>query len=451
MDNGQSIALQKLPPQNVEMEQSILGAILQNNDAIVRLADTLQEEDFYHDAHKWLYRAMLDLFQENVPIDVLTVNEWLKKKDRLDTIGGPAYLAELVELVPTAAHVDYHARVVREKSILRALIRTATNIVTDSYEADEDVAALLDRAERAILEISQGKATSGFVDLQNVLKDSFRQLETLSARKEPITGLPTGFGDLDRQTAGLQPSDLIVIAGRPSMGKTTLALNIAAYAGMRTGKPIAVFSLEMSKEQLALRMLCAQAQVDSAKLRTGFLAGNDWSLLTTAAGDLSGQAHIYIDDTPMQTALDIRAKARRLRSEQGELGLVIIDYLQLMQGRSRAENRQQEISDITRALKALARELHVPVVALSQLSRAVEQRRPPKPQLSDLRESGAIEQDADVVALLYRDEVYNEDSDERGVAEVNIAKHRNGPTGTLRLAFRGEFTRFDNLARQGDY
>ena len=451
MDNGQSIAIQKLPPQNVEMEQSILGAILQNNDAIVRLADTLQEEDFYHEAHRWLYRAMLDLFQENVPIDVLTVNEWLKKKNRIDVIGGPAYLAELVELVPTAAHVDYHARVVREKSILRALIRTATGIVTDSYEADEDVAALLDRAERAILEISQGKATSGFADLQSVLKDSFRQLETLSARKDPITGLPTGFSDLDRQTAGLQASDLIVIAGRPSMGKTTLALNIAAYAGMQTGKPIAVFSLEMSKEQMALRMLCAEARVDSAKLRTGFLAGSDWSLLTTAAGDLSGQANIYIDDTPMQTALDIRAKARRLRSEQGDLGLVIIDYLQLMQGRSRAENRQQEISDITRALKALARELHVPVVALSQLSRAVEQRRPPKPQLSDLRESGAIEQDADVVALLYRDEVYNEDSDERGVAEVNIAKHRNGPTGTLRLAFRGEFTRFDNLARQGDY
>lgn len=451
MDNGQSIALQKLPPQNVEMEQSILGAILQNNDAIVRLADTLQEEDFYHDAHRWLFRAMLDLFQENVPIDVLTVNEWLKKKDRLDTIGGPAYLAELVELVPTAAHVDYHARVVREKSVLRALIRTATSIVTDSYEADEDVAALLDRAERSILEISQGKATSGFVDLQSILKDSFRQLETLSARKDPITGLPTGFSDLDRQTAGLQPSDLIIIAGRPSMGKTTLALNIAAHAGMRTGKPIAVFSLEMSKGQLALRMLCAEAKVDSAKLRTGFLAGSDWSLLTTAAGDLSGQANIYIDDTPMQTALDIRAKARRLRSEQGDLGLVIIDYLQLMQGRSRAENRQQEISDITRALKALARELYVPVVALSQLSRAVEQRKPPKPQLSDLRESGAIEQDADVVALLYRDEVYNEDSDERGVAEVNIAKHRNGPTGTLRLAFRGEFTRFDNLARQGDY
>ncbi len=451
MDNGQSIAIQKLPPQSVEMEQSILGAILQNNDAIVRLADTLQEEDFYHDAHRWLFCAMLDLFQENVPIDVLTVNEWLKKKDRLDAIGGPAYLAELVEMVPTAAHVDYHARVVREKSILRALIRTATTIVTDSYEADEDVAALLDRAERSILEISQGKATSGFIDLQSVLKDSFRQLETLSARKDPITGLPTGFSDLDSKTAGLQSSDLIIIAGRPSMGKTTLALNVAAHAGMRTGKPIAIFSLEMSKEQMALRMLCAEARVDSAKLRTGFLAGSDWSLLTTAAGDLSGQASIYIDDTPMQTALDIRAKARRLRSEQGDLGLVIIDYLQLMQGRSRAENRQQEISDITRALKALARELRVPVIALSQLSRAVEQRRPPKPQLSDLRESGAIEQDADVVALLYRDEVYNEDSDERGVAEVNIAKHRNGPTGTLRLAFRGEFTRFDNLARQDNY
>ena len=451
MDNGQSIALQKLPPQNVEMEQSILGAILQNNEAIIRLADTLQEEDFYHDAHRLLYRAMLDLFQENIPIDVLSVNEWLKKKNRLDSIGGPAYLAELVELVPTAAHVDYHAHVVREKSILRALIHTATNIVLECHEGDEDVGMLLDRAERSILEISQGKATAGFSKLHAVLQDSFRQLEKLSERKDPITGLPTGFNDLDRQTAGLQPSDLIIIAGRPSMGKTTLALNIASHAAMQTGKPIAIFSLEMSKEQLALRMLCAEARVDSAKLRTGFLSGDNWKSLTDAAGDLSNRDNIYIDDTPMQTALDIRAKARRLRSEQGDLGLVIVDYLQLMQGRSRAENRQQEISDITRALKALARELNVPVVALSQLSRAVEQRKPAKPQLSDLRESGAIEQDADVVAMLYRDEVYDEDTDERGVAEVNIAKHRNGPTGTLRLAFRGEFTRFDNLARQGDY
>ena len=296
---------------------------------------------------------------------------------------------------------------------------------------------LLDRAERSILEISQGKATSGFSKLHAVLQDSFRQLEKLSERKDPITGLPTGFSDLDRQTAGLQPSDLIIIAGRPSMGKTTLALNIAAHAGMLTGKPIAIFSLEMSKEQMALRMLCAEARVDSAKLRTGFLSGDNWKSLTDAAGDLANRDNIYIDDTPMQTALDIRAKARRLRSEQGDLGLVIVDYLQLMQGRSRAENRQQEISDITRALKALARELNVPVVALSQLSRAVEQRKPAKPQLSDLRESGAIEQDADVVAMLYRDEVYEEDTDERGVAEVNIAKHRNGPTGTLRLAFRG--------------
>jgi replicative DNA helicase len=433
------------------MEQSILGAILQNNEAIIRLADTLQEEDFYHDAHRSLYRVMLDLFQDNIPIDVLSVNEWLKKKDRLDAIGGPAYLAELVELVPTAAHVDYHARVVREKSILRALIHTATNIVLECHEADEDVGMLLDRAERSILDISQGKATSGFSKLHTVLQDSFRQLEILSERKEPITGLPTGFNDLDRQTAGLQPSDLVVIAGRPSMGKTTLALNIAAHAGMLTGKPIAIFSLEMSKEQLALRMLCAEARVDSAKLRTGFLSGENWKSLTDAAGDLSNRDNIYIDDTPMQTALDIRAKARRLRSEQGDIGLVIVDYLQLMQGRSRAENRQQEISDITRALKALARELSVPVVALSQLSRAVEQRKPAKPQLSDLRESGAIEQDADVVAMLYRDEVYDENTDDRNVAEVNIAKHRNGPTGTLRLAFRGEFTRFDNLARQGDY
>ena len=451
MDNGQSIALHKLPPQNVEMEQSILGAILQSNEAIIRLADTLQEEDFYHDAHRLLFRAMLDLFQDNIPIDVLSVNEWLKKKDRLDDIGGPAYLVELVDLVPTAAHVDYHASVVREKSILRALIRSATNIVLECHEADEDVGMLLDRAERSILEVSQGKATSGFSKLHAVLQDSFRQLEKLAERKDPITGLPTGFSDLDRQTAGLQPSDLVIIAGRPSMGKTTLALNIAAHAGVQTGKPIAIFSLEMSKEQMALRMLCAEARVDSAKLRTGFLSGDNWKSLTDAAGVLSNRDNIYIDDTPMQTALDIRAKARRLRSEQGDLGLVIVDYLQLMQGRSRAENRQQEISDITRALKALARELNVPVVALSQLSRAVEQRRPAKPQLSDLRESGAIEQDADVVAMLYRDEVYDEDTNERGVAEVNIAKHRNGPTGTLRLAFRGEFTRFDNLARQGDY
>ena len=451
MDNGQSTALQKLPPQNLEMEQSILGAILQNNEAIIRLADTLQEEDFYHDAHRLLYRAMVELFQDNIPIDVLSVNDWLQRKDRLDAIGGPAYLVELVDLVPTAAHVDYHARVVREKSILRSLIRTATNIVLECHDTDDDVAMLLDRAERSILEISQGKATSGFSRLHTVLQGSFEQLEKLAERKEPITGLPTGFTDMDRQTAGLQPSDLIVIAGRPSMGKTTLALNIAAHAGMQTGKPIAIFSLEMSKEQMSLRMLCAEARVDSAKLRTGFLSGEDWKSLTDAASALCNQENIYIDDTPMQTALDIRAKARRLRSERGDLGLVIVDYLQLMQGRSRAENRQQEISDITRALKALARELNVPVVALSQLSRAVEQRRPPKPQLSDLRESGAIEQDADVVAMLYRDEVYDEDTDERGVAEVGIAKHRNGPTGTLRLAFRGEFTRFDNLARQGEY
>lgn len=450
MDNGQSTALQKLPPQNLEMEQSILGAILQNNEAIIRLADTLQEEDFYHDAHRLLYRAMLDLFQDNIPIDVLSVNDWLQRKDRLDAIGGPAYLVELVDLVPTAAHVDYHARVVREKSILRSLIHTATNIVLECHDTD-DVGMLLDRAERSILEISQGKATSGFSRLHAVLQGSFELLEKLSERKEPITGLPTGFTDMDRQTAGLQPSDLIVIAGRPSMGKTTLALNIAAHAGMRTGKPIAIFSLEMSKEQMSLRMLCAEARVDSAKLRTGFLSGEDWKSLTDAASALCNQENIYIDDTPMQTALDIRAKARRLRSERGDLGLVIVDYLQLMQGRSRAENRQQEISDITRALKALARELNVPVVALSQLSRAVEQRRPPKPQLSDLRESGAIEQDADVVAMLYRDDVYNEDSDERGVAEVNIAKHRNGPIGISRLAFRGEFTRFDNLARVGEY
>jgi replicative DNA helicase len=441
--------LQKLPPQSVPMEQSVLGAILQEQNALVRVLEVLDERDFYQEAHRWIFQAMMELFEENIPIDLLTVTERLRKKDRLEAIGGASYLAELVDLVPTAAHVWHHARVVREKAVLRSLIQTATAIVTDSYEDSDDVDLLLDRAEQAIFEISQRKVTSGFVPLNTVLKESFKRIEQLYERKEPVTGVPTGFTDLDRRTAGLQPTDLIIIAGRPSVGKTTLVLNIAQHVGVQVGRPVAVFSLEMSKEQLVLRMLCAEARIDSSKLRTGFLnSRDDWPRLTKAASTLS-EARIYIDDTPGQSSLDIRAKARRLRVELGDLALIIVDYLQLMQGRRRVENRQQEVSEITRSLKALAKELQVPVVALSQLSRAVEQRKPPRPQLSDLRESGAIEQDADVVAMIYRDEIYDENSSDKGVAEIIIGKQRNGPTGIVRLAFRGEFTRFENLAEGG--
>ena len=437
--------LHKLPPQSVEMEQSVLGAILLENEALVKVLELLEARDFYQEAHRWVFQAMIELFEENVPIDLLTVTERLRKRDRLEAVGGAAYLAELVELVPTAANVWHHARVVREKAVLRGLIQTATSIVTDSYEDADDIDILLDRAEQAIFEISQRKATSGFLHINAILKGSFKRIEQLYERKELVTGVATGFIEFDRRTAGLQPADLIVIAGRPSMGKTALSLNIAQHVGIQVGRPVAIFSLEMSKEQLVLRMLCAEARIDSSKLRTGFLSREDWPRLTKAAGTLS-EARIYIDDTPAQSSLDIRAKARRLRAELDDLALIIIDYLQLMQGRLRSENRQQEISEITRALKALAKELQVPVVALSQLSRAVEQRKPPRPQLSDLRESGAIEQDADVVALIYRDELYDENSDAKGVAEIIIGKQRNGPTGVVRLAFRGEYTRFENLA-----
>jgi len=447
--DGQLDTLQKLPPQSVEMEQSVLGAILQDNHALVRVLEVLQERDFYQDAHRWIFQTMIDLFQDNVPIDVLTVTERLRKKGRFEAAGGAAYLVDLVEMVPTAAHVLHHAQVVREKAILRALIQTATTIITESYEDAEDVDTLLDRAEQAIFEIGQRKTTAGFVHIKNLLTGSFRRLEQLYERKEPVTGLPTGFTDFDRRTAGLQPSDLIIIAGRPGMGKTALGLNMAQHVGVHVRRPVAIFSLEMSKEQLVIRFLCAQAKVDSSKLRTGFLRQEDWHILTQAAGVLS-EAPIYIDDTPAQSALDIRAKARRLQAEVGDLALVIVDYLQLMQARGRAESRQQEISGITRSLKALAKELNVPVIALSQLSRAVEQRKPPKPQLSDLRESGAIEQDADVVALIYRGEIYDpEDSSEKGVAEINIAKQRNGPTGTFKLTFLGQYTRFENHAESG--
>jgi replicative DNA helicase len=442
--------LQKLPPQSVEVEQSVLGAVLLDQEALVRVLDVINERDFYQDVHRWIFQSMVELFEDNVPIDVITVAERLKKKERLEAVGGAAYLAELADMVPTSAHVWYHSQIVREKAILRTLIQSATAIVADSYEGAQDVDMVLDRAEQAIFEISQRRTTSGFAGINTILKGSFKRIEQLYERKELVTGVATGFTDFDRRTSGLQPSDLIIIAGRPGMGKTAFSMNIAQHVGVRVGRPVAIFSLEMSKEQLVTRMLCAEARVDSTKLRTGFLRRDDWPLLTKAAGTLS-EARIYIDDAPAQTSLDIRSKARRLRAELGDLALVVVDYLQLMQGRRGTENRQQEVSEMTRALKALAKELDVPVVALSQLSRAVEARKPPRPQLSDLRESGAIEQDADVVCMIYRDEIYDEESMDKGVAEVIIAKQRNGPTGVVKLAFQGEFTRFSNLADDDFY
>lgn len=434
-----------LPPQNVEMEQSVLGAILQDNDTFAELVDTLQEDDFYRDAHRLLYRAMRDLFQDNIPIDVLSVNEWLKKKDRLDAIGGPAYLAELIELVPTVAHVDYHARVVREKSVLRAVIQMTNDIVVECHEEDADADKLIDRAETRILDVRQAASGGAFQTAAAGVRDALHHLEQLAASSGEVTGLATGFSDLDKLTGGLQSGNMLVVAGRPSMGKTTFALNIAAHVAQ--GKnPVAIFSLEMTARELWLRLLSAETQINSEKFRRGKLGKEEWRRLTDAASTFHA-TKLFMSDSVV-TVGGIRTQARRIKAQAGGLSMVIVDYLQLLTGQGRAESRQQEVSALSRALKRLAVELDCVVVAVSQLNRAPESRSGNKPMLADLRESGAIEQDADLVALLYRDEAYNTDSDDRGVAEINIAKHRNGPTGTLQLAFRSEFTRFDNLARQ---
>jgi replicative DNA helicase len=441
------LALHKLPPQHIEAEQCVLGAILLENDALLKALELLKPTHFYRDAHRKIFEAILDLFERNEPIDLLTVSESLRKRSQLDEIGGSTYVATLLETVPTAANIRYHARMVREKAILRSLI----NVSTECYEHTEDVEELLDRAERMIFEISEQRVNAAFANLKELLKDSIRYTEQLYERHELITGLPSGFRDFDQITAGLQPSDLIIVAARPGMGKTAFALNIARNVGMRMRDPrqaVAVFSLEMSKEQLALRMLCAEARIDSSRLRRGYLDKQEWGRLVNAANDLS-DIPIFIDDSPALSALDIRAKARRLQAEHG-LSLIIIDYLQLLRGRGRVENRQQEISEISRSLKALAKELKVPVVALSQLSRAVEQRGDRMPQLADLRESGAIEQDADLIVFIYRDEVYNKETKDKGIAKIIVGKQRNGPTGDVDLAFLKEYARFETLEKRRD-
>ncbi len=434
----------RTPPQNVDAEKSVLGALLLDNESAHEVVEILRPEDFYKKVHQEIFDCVLSLLSKNEPADLVTVTNEFKNKNELEKIGGATYLAALVEAVPTAANVMHYAKIVQEKAILRGVIDAATQIVQTGYEDNQDVASILDNAEKVIFEVSQKRAKNALVPIGPIIKDSFVQIEKNYEQKSLITGLPTGFKDFDRMTSGLQPSDLVIVAGRPSMGKTSFCMNIVEHVALKEKVPVAVFSLEMSKEQLVIRMMCSGGRIDSTKVKSGMLSEDEWQRLTDIAGPLS-MAPVFIDDTPSLSTFEIRAKARRLKSAKG-LGLVVVDYLQLMTSRSKVESREREISEISRGLKAMAKELHVPVIALSQLNRGVEGRQDKRPQLADLRESGAIEQDADLVGFIYRDEVYNKDSPDKGIAEFHVVKHRNGPIGMAKMAFLGEFTRFENLA-----
>lgn len=442
-DTAATVAVERSLPHNLDAERSVLGAILIQNDAYNLAVAVVRPEDFYRDAHRRIFARVIDLAERGMAIDFVTLKEELTRAGELETVGGPAYVASLVDGVPRATNVEYYARIVKEKAILRSLIVAGNQIVAEAYQAEQDAAEVLDRAEHAIFQIAEGRVRTGFTSLYDIAQDSVEAIQKAHEEKQLITGVPTGFHDLDQLTSGLQRGDLIIVAARPSMGKTSLALNIAQHVGTHAKKTVGVFSLEMSKEQLFLRMLSSEAQIDGHALRTGFLRRDDWGRLTTALGVL-GQAKVYIDDTPSIGVLEMRAKARRLASEHG-LDLLVIDYIQLMQGRGRFDNRTQELGAISRSLKGLAKELNVPIVTLSQLSRAPESRSDHRPQLSDLRESGALEQDADVVFLIYREDVYNKEPGENeNVAEIIVAKQRNGPTDTVKLAFIRERTRFEN-------
>ena len=443
--NEVDLSSRKLPPQNLEAEQSVLGGVLIENEAVNKVMEILDGDDFYRDAHRKIFNALITLSERDEPADLITLTNELRKTNQLDSVGGASYVVSLIDSVPTAANIEYYAKIVKEKAILRKLIETSTNIITQSYEDRGDVESFLDEAERAIFEISERRVKPSFYSIRDIVKESFKTIERLFEKKEFVTGVPSGFKELDRLTAGFHASDLIIVAGRPSMGKTALCLNLAQFAAIEKRIPVAIFSLEMSKEQLVIRVLCSEAQVEGTRLRTGFLTESDWPKLTLAAGNLS-DAPIFIDDSAAISVLELRAKARRLKGDYG-LGMLIIDYLQLMKGRTRVESRQQEISEISRSLKALAKELNIPVIAVSQLSRKTEERQGMRPQLSDLRESGAIEQDADLILFLYRDEVYNrsEDNPNKGKAEVIIGKQRNGPIGKIEMAFLDKFTTFKEL------
>ncbi|MBI1992377.1 MAG: replicative DNA helicase [Candidatus Omnitrophica bacterium] len=444
MDLAEVTTLERLPPQNLEAEQAVLGSMLLEEEAIVRAAELLEGPAFYKDAHRKIFEILLTLYRADVPVDLVTVTEELKKRNLLEGIGGPPYLATLTSVVPTAANAEHYCRIVKQKAILRELIRATTHIASECYEGAGEPDLLLDRAEALIFDIASKKLKRDAVAMKDIIKSSIEMIDNLYQRKGMITGLPTGFIELDQQLAGLQPADFIVVAGRPAMGKSSFALCVAETVALTQKIGVAIFSPEMSKENVVQRMLCSHARINAHNVRSGMLSTSDWPNLTKAAGKLS-EAPIFIDDSPGISVLELRAKARRLK-RQHDIGLVILDYLQLMEESSYAENRQQEISVISRSLKALARELNVPVIAVSQLSRAPERRESFRPRLSDLRESGAIEQDADVVLMLFREDYYNLTEENKGIAEVMVAKQRNGPTGTVRLAFISEYTRFETLA-----
>ena len=438
----------RMPPQNIEAEQSVLGAILIKKEALAEVQEILQPDDFYREAHRIVYHAIEDLFVNNEAVDIVTLTEQLRKKNQLDKVGGIAFVTALANSVPTAANVVHHAKIVREKAELRNLIDAATEIASNAYEGADEVEEIMDAAEKRILSVAAGRRNGDFEPLKSIIMRAIGRISALYESKEGLTGLPTGFKDLDNLTSGLQASDLVLVAARPSMGKTAFTLNIAANASLK-GYSVAFFSLEMSKEQLVQRLLCSEGGIDAQRLRTGQLVDEEWGDLISTADRIS-RAKLYIDDTPGITVMDLRSKSWRLKAEHG-LDLIIIDYLQLMQGRGgsvrMSDNRQQEISDISRSLKALARELNVPVVALSQLSRGVESRQVKKPMLSDLRESGSLEQDADIVMFLYREDYYDQDTENKNITEVIIAKHRNGPVDTVSLVFQKEYTRFRDLSR----
>ena len=439
--------LGKVPPNDIEAEQAVIGSMLTDKEAVFAAIEALREEDFYREDNKIIYSAILNLYNRGEPIDVITLKSELSTMGKLEAVGGLEYIVELPEKVPTTSNVDQYIKIVEEKSLLRNLIKTANDIITLGYDPTQDVEGIIDNSEKKIFEVMQKKDQKGYSSIKDILVDTFTELEQLYNRKQHVTGVPTGFADLDMKTAGLHNSDLILVAARPAMGKSAFALNIATNAALKANIPVVIFSLEMSKEQMVNRILCSEAMVDSNKVRTGTLEEEDLAKLAEASGVLS-EANIYVDDTPGISIMEIRAKCRKMKLEK-DIGLVVIDYLQLVQGSGkRGASREQEIAEISRSLKILAKEIKVPVIALSQLSRAPELRNDHRPILSDLRESGSIEQDADIVMFLYRDDYYNENSEKKDTAEVIIAKHRAGPTGTVELLWLGNYTKFVNKYRE---
>lgn len=442
--------LERVPPQNLEAEQGVLGSMLLDRDAIARAIEGLRADDFYRDAHRVIFQAMVELFERGEPVDLITVTNRLAANGKLDDVGGATYVASLPNVVPTAANVDFYANIVLEKSMLRALISAGTHIAAMGYDGADDVAAMIDHAEKLVFGIASRRNVQDFEAIKEILKQSFEKIDRRYQEKGTITGVATGFSDLDMLTSGLQPADMVIVAARPSVGKTTFALNVAQHAALESKIPVAIFSLETSKEQLVQRVLCSEAQVDNSKLRTGFLADEDWRKLARAMGGLS-EAPIFIDDSATLSIIEMRAKARKLKAEHG-LGLIVIDYIQMIQSYKRAENRTQELSEIARGIKSLAKELDVPIIAISQLSRAVEALGQKRPMLSHLRESGEIEQVSDLVVFLYREDYYDQEKAQKenkeNICELIIAKHRNGPIGTVELYFHKEYSRFANLEKR---